>query len=138
MQRLKMYLTHKIYKMKKIIFIVTLLAGAIIISCTKKASPSKSADGAYMPAKARAPAVTYTANVKTLIQARCTPCHIPANGGRKKSFDNYDSTKKYINDIVRRVQLDPAVRGYMPFKNSPLAAEEIALLKKWQEGGAAE
>jgi uncharacterized membrane protein len=120
--------------MKKSIISVLVLAVIIIASCTKKASPAKTAE-AEMPAKA--PAVTYTANVKALVQAKCTPCHIPANGGRKKSFDNYDSTKKYIDDIVRRVQLDPAVRGYMPFKNLPLAAEEIALLKKWQEGGAA-
>jgi uncharacterized membrane protein len=120
--------------MKKMIFCTVLMAGAFAISCTKKALPAKSAGE---PAAAKAPAVTYTANVQTLIQAKCTPCHIPANGGRKKAFDNYDSTKKYVDDIVRRVQLEPAVRGFMPFKNPPLAAEEIALLKKWQEDGAA-
>jgi uncharacterized membrane protein len=120
--------------MKKIIISTLVLAVIVIVSCTKKASPAKTAE-AEMPVKA--PTVTYTANVKELIQAKCTPCHIPANGGRKKSFDNYDSTKKYVDDIVRRVQLDPTVRGFMPFKNLPLATEEIALLKKWQEGGAA-
>jgi uncharacterized membrane protein len=120
--------------MKKSIISTLILAIIIIASCTKKASPAKTADAA-MPEKV--PAVTYSANVKGLIQAKCTPCHIPANGGRKKAFDNYDSTKKYVDDIVRRVQLDPSVRGFMPFKNLPLAAEEIALLKKWQEGGAA-
>jgi uncharacterized membrane protein len=119
--------------MKKRIISTLVLAVIIIASCTKKASPAKTAE-AERVAK---PAITYSANVKELIQAKCTPCHIPANGGRKKAFDNYDSTKKYVDDIVRRVQLDPAVRGYMPFKNLPLAAEEIALLKKWQEGGAA-
>ncbi len=129
-----MYSTHKLLNMKKVIISTIVLAVIIIASCTKKASPGKTAE-ADMPAKA--PSVTYTANVKALIQAKCTPCHIPANGGRKKSFDNYDSTKKYINDIVRRVQLETSVRGYMPFKNLPLAADEIALLKKWQEGGAA-
>jgi uncharacterized membrane protein len=111
------------------------LAVIIIASCAKKASPAKTAEEGRL---AKPPAVTYSANVKELIQAKCTPCHIPANGGRKKAFDNYDSTKKYIDDIVRRVQLDPAVRGYMPFKNLPLAAEEITMLKKWQEGGAAQ
>jgi uncharacterized membrane protein len=121
--------------MKKMIFCLALMAAAIAISCTKKASPGKSASES---AVAKVPAITYMANVKTLIQAKCTPCHIPANGGRMKSFDNYDSTKKYVDDIVRRVQLDPAVRGYMPFKKSPLAAEEIALLKKWQEDGSAQ
>jgi uncharacterized membrane protein len=120
--------------MRKCIILSAALAVLIAVSCTKKASPAKTAED--MPAKA--PAVTYMASVKTLVQAKCTPCHIPANGGRKLALDTYDAVSKNIDDMLTRVQLSPTERGFMPFKNPALSAEEIAILKKWKEDGAKE
>lgn len=117
--------------MKQLCIIAVLMGSAISFSCTKKASPAKTA-------APEVPAVTYTNNVKALIQAKCTPCHIPAEGGRKAPLDTYAATQKSIDGILTRVQLAPTERGYMPFKKQPLTAEEITLLKNWKAAGSPE
>jgi mono/diheme cytochrome c family protein len=117
--------------MKQLITIGIVLSSVIVFSCTKKASPGKTE-------AAKAPAVTYAGNVKALVQAKCTPCHIPAEGGRKAALDNYEAVKKYIDDMITRVQLAPTEKGYMPFKKPALSAEEIALLKSWKDAGSLE
>lgn len=110
--------------MKQLITIGIVLSSVIVFSCTKKASSGKTA-----------PAITYAGNIKALVQTKCTPCHIPADGGRKASLDNYDAIKNAISDIILRVELAPTARGFMPFKRSALSAEEIALLKSWKDAG---
>lgn len=114
--------------MKQLITIGIVLSSVVVFSCTKKASPGKTE-------AAKAPAVTYAGNVKALVQSKCTPCHIPADGGRKAALDNYDAVKNAIADIILRVELAPTERGYMPFKRPALSKEEIALLKSWKDAG---
>ena len=118
--------------MKKIA--IVLLAGGFVFlaACSKKASPSKSAEPTA-PA-----ATTYSGPVQALIEAKCTPCHIPSKGGRKVDLDSYASAVKVGADIVARVQMDPTARGFMPMRGTKLAAEEIDLLKKWVDGGMKE
>jgi uncharacterized membrane protein len=118
--------------MKRIIFIAAACC-TVIAACTKKAAPAKTEEAA-----AKAPAVTYASNVKALVQGKCTPCHIPAEGGRKLALDSYTAVKAAADEILRRVQLDPNIRGYMPFKKEPLTAAEIATLKNWKEAGSPE
>jgi uncharacterized membrane protein len=121
--------------MKKTILLSALVAFVIAISCTKKVTPSKTNEAAVSPPKVT---VTYAANIKTLIQAKCTPCHIPAKGGFKAAFDTYDAAKKYIDDMIRRIQLDPTQKDYMPFKFPKLSTEDVEVFKKWKEAGLAE
>jgi hypothetical protein len=73
-----------------------------------------------------------------LLQSKCSPCHLPSKGGFKANFENYESAKKYGADILARVQLNPADRGFMPFKHDKLSAEEIVIIKKWNEQGLLE
>ncbi len=120
--------------MKKLIILSVLSVIVIAISCSKKMTPSKANEAAITP-KAT---VTYTNNIKTLIQTKCTPCHIPANGGFKTAFDNYDAAKKYIDDMIRRTRLNPAEKDYMPFKFPRLSEAEVAVFKKWKEEGMAQ
>ena len=40
--------------------------------------------------------------------------------------------------MLTRVSLNPGDRGFMPFKHAKLAVEEIALIKKWIDGGLLE
>ena len=90
-------------------------------------------------AAAAAPKTTYTANVSTVIAANCTPCHIPSKGGNKKAYDNYANVKADIDDIIRRIELNPTDRGFMPFKKTEkLPADVIAVFKKFKEDGALE
>lgn len=105
-----------------------LVTSMVVISCSKKNSPSKSA----------VKATSYTTSVNSIMQAKCTPCHIPAAGGKKLALDNFTAVKTNIDDILRRVQLAPTEKGFMPLKHEALPEAEIALLKKWKDEGAAE
>src|SRR5688572_15709160 len=63
---------------------------------------------------------TYANEVTSVINMHCTPCHIPAKGGNKKAYDNYANTKTDIDEIIRRIELNPGEKGFMPFKHPKL------------------
>ena len=88
---------------------------------------------------AKVPKTTYEANLSTVIEGNCSPCHIPAKGGNKKAYDNYANVQKDIDDMIRRIELNPTDRGFMPFrKKEKLPDEVIAVFKKFKEDGALE
>ena len=91
-------------------------------------------------AKAAAAAkTTYTSAVASVISEKCTPCHIPSKGGNKKAYDNYANVKTDIDEIIRRIDLNPTDRGFMPFRRPfKLAADTIAIFKKFKDDGALE
>jgi mono/diheme cytochrome c family protein len=113
--------------MKKNLLILTLTFIVVFAACTKKASPGKTVKS-----------TTYTTDMVPLIQAKCSPCHLPTKGGRKADFENYEGAKKYGADMLARVLLNPGDRGFMPFKHDKLAAEEIAIIKNWVDQGMQE
>ncbi len=90
---------------------------------------------------AKAPAVpkmTFTANVLPLIQAKCSPCHI-APDGKKKHYVTYDVVKADIDSMIRRVNLNPNEKGFMPFKKTEKLPDSlIAVLVKWKADGLLE
>ncbi len=114
--------------MKSIFLLAALSAIIFFAACSKKNSPGKTK---YVP-------TTYTINMVPLIQAKCSPCHLPTKGGRKASFEEYESSKKYGPEMLERIQLNPTDRGFMPFKHDKLPAEEIAVFKKWIDDGMLE
>src|SRR5574339_1201223 len=86
---------------------------------------------------AKVPKTTYTANVSTIIAGSCSPCHIPSKEGNKKAYDNYANVKADIDEIIRRVELNPTDKGFMPFKKTEkLPADLVAVFKKFKEDGA--
>ena len=90
-------------------------------------------------AAAAAPKTTYTSAVASVISEKCTPCHIPSKGGNKKAYDNYANVKTDIDEIIRRIELNPGERGFMPFRrSSKLAADTVAIFKKFKDDGALE
>lgn len=109
-----------------------IIAG-LIVSATFLYNCSSSKKTASVPV-----AATYESNVKTLVETHCTPCHIPTKGGNKKSYDNFANVKADIDDIIRRIELNPGERGYMPFKRPKLSDSTIAVFKKWKSDGLAE
>src|ERR1700742_4413472 len=99
--------------MKKITILTALVATAVIFyNChgSKKAAGATTAK------------VTYEANVKSVIETSCAPCHISGKGN-KKPYDNYANVKSDIDDIIRRIELKPEDRGLMPFKHPKLPDE---------------
>lgn len=82
-----------------------------------------------------APKEVYAGHIETLIMANCAPCHIPAKGGNKKALDTYDKAKAQIDTIIRRIELHPGEKGFMPSKKPRLNDSTIAVFKKWKEDG---
>jgi len=85
-----------------------------------------------------ASAVTYESNVKPIIMNSCSPCHVPSKGGNKEALDNYAEAKKDIDDILRRVQLNPEERGFMPMRHPKLNDSTLTVLKQWKDNGLVE
>jgi hypothetical protein len=115
--------------MKKTSIVLTLIAITLFAACSKKNSASKTP---------KVILTTYTTDIAPLIQAKCSPCHLPSKGGNKGNFENYESAKKYGAGMLARVQLNPGERGFMPARHEKLSVEEIALIKKWNEQGLPE
>lgn len=83
--------------------------------------------------------VSYEIDIKPLMVRSCTPCHFPENG-KKKMLDTHDKVVSDIAEIIKRIELQPEEKGYMPFKSKRQAfsAEEVALLKTWVDQGMKE
>ncbi len=114
--------------MKRISFVLLWITVVIFAACSKKSNP----------AKVVVPKTSYSVDIVPLVQAKCTPCHLPTKAGRITNFENFENTKKYSEAILTRIQLNPGERGFMPFKQAKLTAEEIAIFKKWVDDGLLE
>lgn len=86
----------------------------------------------------RKPKMNYETNVQAVIEGYCSPCHIPAKGGKKPPLDTYAAVTKHIDDILRRVQLNPTDRGFMPDRKPKLSDSTINILKQWKTDGMLE
>ncbi len=85
------------------------------------------------------PKSTYATDLSVVIMNNCVPCHIPAKGGFKKAYDNYANVKTDIDEMIRRIELNPGDKGFMPFKKTQkLPDSTIAAFKKWRDDGLLE
>ena len=108
---------------------------AITVFIFSYCSSSKKAAAAKM----EVPKTSFANGVQTVIVGNCSPCHIPEKGGRKKAYDNFTNVKTDIDEIVRRIQLDPHEKGFMPFKKTEkLSDSTIGVFKQWKEDGLLE
>ena len=122
----------KIYIVRKPLIIV---AGILVVGTLSYCGSSKKTAASAPPAK---PVIAYTTDIAAVIDAKCSPCHIPAKNGNKKPLDTYASVKANIDDILVRVQLDSTHKNFMPRKKPKLDDATIALLKEWKAGGMLE
>ena len=112
--------------MKKIIILAVLVLSVFVFS--RCHSSKKIAKGSVVK-------VSYENNIQTLVGENCSPCHFPAKGGNKKALDTYDGVKTNIDEMLRRIQLNPMDKGFMPFKHPKLSDSTIAVFKKWRDDG---
>jgi hypothetical protein len=119
-------------KMKKLTFttLVVLLSALFFTYCSSSRKAASTSTSSTKKAT-----VTYSAHLMPLIEGKCSPCHIPAKGGNKTAFDNVGNVRDNIDEIIRRVQLDPADPKFMPRKKTPLSKEEIDMFKTWKSEG---
>ena len=112
--------------MKKTVLLSAVVVAVLVFSYCSSAKK----------ATAVAPKLTsYEANVAPIVMANCTPCHFPDKGGNKKPLDSYNSVSNQIDDVLRRIQLNPTDRGFMPNKHPKLADSTIAVFKQWKADG---
>lgn len=89
-------------------------------------------------AAATPPKLTYANNIQSLVTSKCSPCHIPDKGGKKKPLNNYEAVRSTIDDMVHRIELNPDEKGFMPFKRSKLSDSTINVFKQWKADGLRE
>lgn len=82
--------------------------------------------------------VTYDVSILSVISDKCSPCHIPDKGGKIKPLNTYEAARAEIDDIIRRISLNPGEKGFMPFKHDKLSDSTIALFKQWKDDGLRE
>src|SRR5688572_29597660 len=70
------------------------------------------------------PKLTYENDLKTVIAGNCSPCHFPPKGN-KKPYDNFTNVKTDIDEMIRRIELNPTDKGFMPFKKQKLSDSVI-------------
>jgi len=115
--------------MKKLIIPAAVFAAMLLFtqcSSSKKSATTSTYTGPVT--------VTYQANVLPIVQAHCAPCHISGKGN-KASLDKYDVAQNNINDIIRRISLEPGKFGFMPKKHDRLSDDLIQVFKDWKTQG---
>ncbi len=88
-------------------------------------------------AAAEAKKVSYANHVKPIIQASCSPCHIPPQG-RAKALHTFETAKAEADDIIERIKRNPGEKGFMPAKHDKLPEATIAVFEQWKATGLAE
>ncbi len=114
--------------MRKYFILITIVTAALVLANC----------GSSKKAVAAIPKLTYETNMQAVITTNCSPCHIPAKGGNKRPYDNFTNVKTDIDEIIRRIDLEPNVRGFMPMKGAKLSDSVIAIVKKWKADGLLE
>jgi hypothetical protein len=112
--------------MKKTLLVICF---AFLIAILTQCSSSK---------KATAQKITYTNNIQPILVTKCTPCHFPDKGGRIKALNTYAAVKDEADEIIRRIELHPGEKGFMPFKHPRLSEDTISVFKQWRDGGLTE
>lgn len=82
--------------------------------------------------------ISYDTNIKGIISNNCSPCHFPDKGGNKPPLNSYELVVAQANEIVRRVEMHPGDRGFMPMKHERLSDSVISVLKTWIAEGKTE
>lgn len=114
--------------MKKISLLSFVVIAVIVFSYC---SPSKNATASAM----KTTAVNYETNIAPIVATNCAPCHFPDKGGNKKPLDSYNTVNSQIDDILRRIQLNPSEKGFMPNRHAKLSDSTITVFKQWKTQG---
>ena len=105
----------------------------VIVTCVSLFSHCTGSKKAVV-VKEPVPSFTYTGNIQQIMVEKCGPCHV-AGKGNKLSLDNYEASMANVDDIIRRIELEPGARGFMPVKRPKLSDSVINIIKTWKAEG---
>ena len=102
-------------------------------------NPGTGNPGTGTPGTDPVTAITYTQNVKSIIDANCISCH---QGGRSASFrplTTYAEVKAAVQntDLLNRIQLQSGQQGIMP-QGGRMSQTNIDVIVKWNTDGLKE
>lgn len=101
-------------------FLFLLFLSVSIISCSSN-------DDTETPSQNE---VTYTDNIKSIIDSNCLNCHgNPVANGAPMSLTNFDEVKEAVmnRDLIGRVE-----NGSMPLGGTPFTAAQVKAIKDWE------
>lgn len=71
----------------------------------------------------------FTANVKPIIESKCTPCHV--SGGSNTNYTTYSNAVARATTLQDRINREENASGFMPQGGSKLSADELAKFDAW-------
>lgn len=114
---------------------------AVSTSVTSKETDSNTLNNtatiATVPVSSVASKVTYNKDIKPLLVASCTPCHV-SGGTHPKKWDVYATAKGNVSGIINRVSRAKGSSGFMPQGGEKMSDANIALLNQWVTDGLIE
>lgn len=82
--------------------------------------------------------VTYTSDIKQIIEYNCISCHAPKGGeGSYFRLTNYTEVSSSVDKIIFRIEKPATDTLKMP-QGGSLSTSDIALIKKWKSTGLKE
>ena len=111
--------------MKKLLVLPMLLLFFVVTSC----SSSSDDETIIIPANG----VTFTGNIKVIIDSSCLNCHSdPPVNSAPMSLTTYQDVKEAVmnRDLIGRVE-----NGSMPSSGDNLSAAQVQAIKDWEIGG---
>ena len=83
--------------------------------------------------------VTYTANIKSIIDANCISCHSnPPTNGASTNLTIYQNVNSLSATILNRINKNTGESGAMPLGGPKLSPSQITLFQQWINDGLLE
>lgn len=114
----------------KNLYLLIISTFMMLISCTEEDSISLSDPNQSQ----NTGTVTYTTNVKSIIDNNCISCHGASNPSAGFNISTYTNAKNNINAIINRADLQTGQPGIMP-PSGRMSSSKIQILKDWQTQG---
>ncbi|MDQ0592751.1 mono/diheme cytochrome c family protein [Chryseobacterium ginsenosidimutans] len=115
--------------MKKYMYIIS---SAIVLVACESRTYEEISDNTPVPEQ-----VTYTKDVKPIIDANCISCHAPGGAASFQPWTSYDQVKNNIDKIIDRIGRPTGDPQKMP-QGGSLSPSQINIFTKWKADGLTE
>ncbi len=121
--------------MKKILYTLSFLA-LTIFSCSNNSEDDLIDTPVALPEGQK---VTYTADVKSIIDNNCIFCHNdPPVNGAPTSLITFENVSNQANSVLNRISRQAGENGAMPTGGPRLPQQSIDLIQQWIDDGLLE